>query len=56
VGIKLASIAVHADELLSPGGHHFDAATLKALLADPEVVGYLEQLRPLALLPVKRDE
>lgn len=55
VGIKLASIAVHADELLSPGGSvEFDGNAIRGLLADPEVVAYLDTLRPLALLPEKR--
>ena len=52
--VKLASIAVHAGELVSPSGHHFDVSTIKSLLADPEVVAYLNTLRPLALLPVVR--
>lgn len=53
--IKLASIAVHADELLSEGGSiEFDGGAIRTLLADPEVVAYLDLLRPLALLPEKR--
>ena len=56
VGIKLASLAVHADELLSPGGSvEFDGAAIRGLLNDPEVKVYIETLRPLALLPVKRE-
>lgn len=54
VAIKLASIAVHADELTSPDGHPFDAEAIRVLLADPELVAYLDTLRPLALLPEKR--
>ena len=54
VGIKLACIAVHADEVTSPGAHPFDADAIRGLLDDPEIVAYLEKLRPLALLPVKR--
>ncbi len=55
VGIKLASLAVHADELLSPGGDtHFDGEAIKGILADAEVQAYIETLRPFALLPVKR--
>lgn len=54
VGIKLASIAVHADEMLAPGGSSFDAEAIKGLLTDAEVIAYLDLLRPLALLPVKR--
>lgn len=56
VGVKLASLAVHADELLSPGGHALDAEAIRGLLDDAEVVAYLDKLRPLALLPVKRSE
>lgn len=54
VGIKLASLAVHAEELLAPGGHGFDRVAIEGLLQDPEVVAYLDLLRPLALLPEKR--
>lgn len=55
VGIKLASLAVHADELLEGGaGGEFDAQAIKSLLVDPEVQAFLETLRPLALLPEKR--
>lgn len=56
VAIKLASIAVHADEVTSPGAHELDVATIKSLLSDPEVTEYLETLRGMALLPVKRSE
>lgn len=56
VGIKLASLAVHANEMLSSGGHAFDAETIRSLLRDPEIVAYLDVLRPLALLPVERTE
>jgi hypothetical protein len=56
-GIKLASIAVHADELLSPGGSvEFDGTAIRGLLCDPEVRAYLDALRPLALLPEPRAE
>lgn len=56
VGIKLASLAVHADELLSPtGSFEFDGPPIRSMLGDPEVVAYFDLLRPLALLPVKRD-
>lgn len=54
VGIKLASLAVHAEELLGPDGHVFDRAAIESLLSDAEVVAYLDVLRPLALLPEKR--
>jgi hypothetical protein len=49
---KLASIVVHADELLSPGGHVVDHVALIATVRDPEVQAWLRGLGPLA--PVKR--
>ena len=51
---KLASIAVHADELLSDDGHDFDRAALQSALADPEVAGWLAQMTAAALAPRKR--
>lgn len=54
VGIKLASIAVHADEATSGAGHPLDVAAIRGLLTDPEVVAYLAVLSEMALLPVKR--
>ena len=53
--IKLASIAVHADELTSPGGKSEDALAIRSLLQDEEVAGYLVALGKLALTPLKRD-
>lgn len=54
VGIKLACLAVHADEACSPGGNSFDVETMRSLLADHEVAAYMADLNELALLPVKR--
>jgi hypothetical protein len=51
---KIGSIAVHADEMIGPNGHQFDATALKALLADPEVVEWLDHMRRMALVPKKR--
>lgn len=51
---KLGSIAVHAEEMLSPLGHGFDKIALQSVLADPEVVEWLDGMRKLALLPEKR--
>lgn len=51
---KLGSIIVHAEELLSPKGHEFDALALKTALADPEVKEWLKGMNDLAMLPVKR--
>ena len=52
--VKLGSIAVHTEELLGPGGHHFDVETLKVLLNDQEVVEWEIAMHEMALLPVKR--
>lgn len=55
VGIKLASIAVHAREGASAKGHALDWAAVDGLIADPEVQTYLAALDKLALLPKVRD-
>lgn len=52
--VKLASIAIHADELTSSSGHHFDIEALKSLINDSEVKGWLEEMDKLALTPIKR--
>lgn len=52
--VKLGSIAVHVEELLSPDGHSFDRVALEELLRDPEVVAWREAMDAMALLPVKR--
>lgn len=52
--IKLGSIAVHTDEMLSASGHAFDLAVLESLLKDPEITAWVEEMTKLALLPVKR--
>lgn len=52
--VKLGSIAVHSEELLSPKAHHFDAKALEDLLNDAEIKEWLKQMGKLALLPVKR--
>lgn len=51
---KIGSALVHADEALDPGGHPFDVQTFAALMKDPAVVAFLDVLRRMALLPVKR--
>lgn len=51
--VKIGSIAVHADEFFSPGGHEFDKTALQQLLHDPEVVAWIKQMGPL--LPRKRN-
>ena len=52
--VKLGSIVVHSDELLSPSGHDFDRIALKALMDDPEVKDWLQAMGKAAMLPVKR--
>lgn len=51
---KLASIAVHADELFSSDGHAFDRDALASAIADPEVVNWVAQMTAAALAPEKR--
>ena len=51
---KLGSIAVHAEEMLSPSGHVLDKAALESVMADPEVVEWVDAMRKMAMLPVKR--
>lgn len=52
--IKLSSIAVHAEEYLSAGGHSFDRIVLDGLLKDPDVQAWRAAMDKLAMLPVKR--
>jgi len=49
---KLASIVVHADEMLGPDGHHFDRIALEQLICDPSVRLWIKSLGALA--PVSR--
>jgi len=51
---KLASIAVHADELASPGGHEFDRAALQSAMNDGEVVVWIDAMTRAGMAPVKR--
>lgn len=57
--VKLGSIAVHADEMLSTNGPHvnkdgstFDRLAIESLLRDPEVMAWIQEMGPL--LPRKR--
>lgn len=52
--VKLGSIAVHAEELTSPGGHAFDKTALDMLLQDPEIAAWRKQMDAMAFLPKKR--
>jgi hypothetical protein len=49
---KIATVVVHADELLSPDAHVFDREALRVAANDPEVQAWIKELGPLA--PVKR--
>lgn len=49
---KLASIAAHAKEMLSPKGHAYDRMALEQLLDDPQIVEWLVAMGPF--VPVKR--
>lgn len=51
---KLASIAVHADELASPDGHTFDRVALSSAITDPEVVAWIDGMTKAGMAPVKR--
>lgn len=52
---KLASIAVHAEEYLSPHGHDFDRVALLNNLADPAVRAWLAEMAKAGFAPVKRN-
>lgn len=52
--VKLGSIAVHVEEMLSPLGHHFDRTALEQLLKDDEVAAWLKAMDKMAFLPKKR--
>ena len=51
---KLASITVHADELLSPLGHEVDKVALTQSMIDGEVKEWLEGMTKMGMAPVKR--
>lgn len=52
--VKLGSIAVHVEEMLSPKGHEFDKAAIQTLLDDPEVREWLAAMDAMSFLPKKR--
>ncbi len=54
LAVKLGSIAVHADEMLSENRHRFDVAALRTLLDDKEVKEWLAAMDAKAFLPKKR--
>lgn len=52
--VKLGSIAVHVEEMLSPKGHDYDRIAIEQLLKDAEVVEWIKAMDKMAMLPVKR--
>lgn len=52
--IKLGSVIVHQEELMSDKGHHFDRQALDTVRNDPEVIEWIEKMTKAAFLPVKR--
>jgi hypothetical protein len=53
--VKLGSIVVHAEELLSPNGHEFDSEAIRSGLQDAELQEWIRGMTELAFLPVKRN-
>lgn len=51
--VKLGSIAVHCDEMLSPSVHDFDKIAIQQLLNDPDVAAWIKAMG--AFMPVKRE-
>ena len=51
---KLGSIAIHAEEMISPNVHEFDLIEMKKLLNDPEIQQWLKEMDEMALIPKKR--
>lgn len=52
--IKLGSIAVHCDEMLSDDGHDFDRLAIESILNDEEVRDFIKEGRRTQTLPLKR--
>ena len=52
--IKLGSMVVHYEEMLSAKGHEFDKHALDSLTNDPEVKAWFAAMNKMAFLPVKR--
>lgn len=51
---KLASVTVHADEMLSQNGHEFDRVALLSAIQDAEVQKWLAAMTKAEMAPVKR--
>ena len=52
--VKLGSIAVHVDEMLSDNGHPFDDIAVHSLLSDPELIDWMALMDAAGFLPKKR--
>lgn len=52
--LKLGSLVVHCEEMLSPAGHTFDQHAIAGLIQDPEVRLFMEETAKMGILPVKR--
>lgn len=52
--VKIGSIVVHAEELISSKGHAFDRHALEQLTTDPEVLEWRAQMDAMAMIPRKR--
>ena len=50
VAVKLGSIAVHVEEMLSPTRHRYDVSALSTILEDAELRAWLDEMGKLALL------
>lgn len=52
--VKLGSIVVHVDELLSPDGRNLDKEVILNLMKDTEVKEWIAAATKAGFLPVKR--
>lgn len=52
--IKLGSLVVHYEEMLSNKGHDFDKHAINTLNDDEEVRAWFAAMNKMAFLPVKR--
>ncbi len=52
--VKLGSIIVHAEELMSPSGHEYDRLAMQTAMQDAEVQEWLKAMDSMAFLPKKR--
>ena len=54
--MKLASVIVHAKEMLSPDGKNADRYALMTFLDDPEIVAFAKEMISSALAPLPRKD